>query len=79
MRLAPFLQRYTFMDRLKPVGIIEKFPLLAAWRDALVAAQAVKASTVPDIEAVWQENLIARDRWLSKYVSKSVVGAAAAA
>src|SRR4051812_11597757 len=25
---APFLQRYTFMDRLKPAGIIEKFPLL---------------------------------------------------
>jgi glutathione S-transferase len=29
---APFLQRYTFMDRLKPVGAIEKFPRLAAWR-----------------------------------------------
>ena len=76
---APFLQRYTFMDRLRPLGIIEKYPHLAAWRDALLAAPAVKASTVSDIEAVWQENLIARDRWLSKFVSKSVVGAAAAA
>ena len=76
---APFLQRYTFMDRLRPLGIIEKYPLLAAWRDALVAAPAVKASTVPNIEAVWQENLIVRGRWLSKFVSKNVVGAAAAA
>src|SRR3569623_1483512 len=23
---APFLQRYAFMDRLRPLGVIEKFP-----------------------------------------------------
>jgi glutathione S-transferase len=76
---APFLQRYTYMDRLKPIGAIEKFPRLAAWRDALIAHPAVKASTVPNFEAVWQENLIIRKRWLAKFVSQSVVGAAAAA
>jgi len=75
---APFLQRYTFVDRLRPLGIIEKFPHLAAWRDVLLAAPAVKASTVANIEAVWQENLIVRGRWLAKFVSKSVVGAATA-
>ena len=75
---APFLQRYTFLDHVKPVGIIEKFPRLAAWRDALLANPAVKASTVPNIEAVWQENLILRKRWIGKFVSKSVLGAAAA-
>ena len=75
---APFLQRYTFMDRVKPVGAIEKFPRLAAWRDALLAHPAVKASTVPNIEVVWQENLIVRKRWLAKFVAKSVIGAAAA-
>ena len=75
---APILQRYTFMDRLRPLGIIEKFSHLAAWRDALLAAPAVKASTVPNIEVVWQENLILRKRWLAKYVSKSVLGATAA-
>ena len=76
---APFVQRYTFMDRLRPLGVIEKFTRLAAWRDALLAAPAVKASTVPNIEAVWQENLILRKRWLAKYVSQSVLGAARAA
>jgi len=75
---APFLQRYTFMDRLKPLGIIEKFPHIKAWRDALLAAPAVKASTVPNIEAAWQENMIINKRWLAKYVSQSVLGAAAA-
>lgn len=76
---APFLQRYTFMDRIKPLGILEKFPQLAAWRDALLAAPAVKASTVPNIEEVWQEGLILRKRWLKKYVSESVLGADAMA
>lgn len=76
---APFLQRYTFMDRIKPLGLLEKFPHLMAWRDALLAAPAVKASTVPNIEAVWQEGLITRERWLKKYVAESVLGADAAA
>lgn len=76
---APFLQRYTFMDRLRPLGILESFPRLAGWRDALLASPAVKASTVPNIEAVWQENLILRGRWLAKFVPESVRGAAAAA
>ena len=76
---APFLQRYTFMDRIKPLGLLEKFPHLLAWRDALLAAPAVKASTVPNIEAVWQEGLITRKRWLKKYVAQSVLGADAAA
>ena len=75
---APFLQRYTFMDHLRPIGIIEKFPHLKAWRDALLAAPAVKNSTVANIEAVWQENMIINKRWLAKYVSESVLGAAAA-
>src|SRR6478609_11014272 len=35
---APFLQRYTYMDRLHTVGVIDKFPALSAWRDALMAA-----------------------------------------
>ena len=74
---APFLQRYTFMDRLHPVGLIEKFPLLAKWRDALLAAPAVKKSTVSNTEAVWQENLILRSRWLAKFVAADKVRGAA--
>jgi glutathione S-transferase len=73
---APFLQRYTFMERLRPLGILEKCPNLAAWRDALLAASAVKASTVPDIEAAWQENLGARGRWLAKFVKGREAAAA---
>jgi glutathione S-transferase len=73
---APFLQRYTFMDRLRPLGIIERYPRLKAWRDALMAAPAVRASTVPEIEAAWQENLIARGRWLGTLVPAAATTAA---
>jgi glutathione S-transferase len=76
---APFLQRYTFMDRLRPLGIIGKFPHLSAWRDALLSAPAVKASTVSNIETVWQENLNVRKRWLGKFVAQGALGVDAAA
>lgn len=69
---APFLQRYTFTDRLRRLGIPEQFPRLMVWRDALLAAPAVQASTVPDIEDAWQKNLIAQKRWLSKFVGSPV-------
>ena len=72
---APFLQRYTFMSKLRPLDIIEKFSKLAAWRDTLLGTPAVKASTVSNIEDVWQENLILRKRWLAKFVSRGVLGA----
>ncbi len=75
---APFLQRYTFMNNLRPVGIIERYPHLAAWRDALLADPAVKASTVPSFESVWQENLIRRNRWLGRFVAKQTSSAALA-
>jgi len=76
---APFLQRYTFVDRLRPLGIIEKLPHLAAWRDALLATAAVRASTVPEIEAEWQRNMIVNNRWLATFVAADVREATAAA
>ncbi len=67
------------MDRLHALGVIEKFPLLSAWRDALLAAPAVKASTVPEIETAWRENMILNKRWLSKFVKADAQVAEAAA
>ena len=33
---APFLQRYFFLDRIRPIGQIEKFPRLKAWAETLL-------------------------------------------
>ena len=76
---APFLQRYTFMDRMRRLGVIEQYPRLAAWRDALLRNPAVKASTVPEIEQAWQEGMIVNKRWLAKFVPDSVREAVTAA
>jgi hypothetical protein len=65
------------MERLRRLGIIESYPHLSAWRDALLAAPAVKASTVPEIEAEWQKNMIVNKRWLAKFVSEDAGVAAA--
>ena len=74
---APFLQRYTFMESLRPLGLIDRYPRLKGWRDALLAAPAVKASTVPEIEEEWGRNMIVNKRWLAKFVSQDAGVAAA--
>jgi glutathione S-transferase len=73
---APFLQRYVFMDRIYPLGIIEDFPLLSAWRDALLAHPAVRRSTVPNIEQEWRDNLVRHGRWLAGLLDGAPAAAA---
>ena len=67
------------LARTHDVALVVSQPDKPAGRGGQLAAPAVKASTVPNIEAVWQEGLITRKRWLKKYVSESVLGADAAA
>ena len=62
------------MDRLIAVGIIEDYPLLGAWRDALLDRESVKTSTLPNFEELWRANLVSRGRWAAKFIE----GAAAA-
>ena len=71
---AAFPTRILNIDRLTPVGIIEDYPLLAAWRDALLDRESVKTSTLPDFEGLWRANLIRHGRWAAKLIA----GAAAA-
>ena len=71
---APALMRFTFFDRIHPLGLIEEFPFVAAWRDALMARPSVLAAVVPDFEHYWQEVLREKGRWASQFVP----GAAAA-
>src|ERR671938_126592 len=47
---APFLQRYVFLDRVKRLGHIEKFPRLKAWCEALLD----RASTHPSPPAEFE-------------------------
>ncbi|HAA93687.1 MAG TPA: glutathione S-transferase family protein [Rhodospirillaceae bacterium] len=68
---APFLQRYGYVENLYPLGILEDFPLLTQWRDALMARPSTASSTVENFEHEWQQNLIARGRWLGTLVKSA--------
>lgn len=70
---APALLRFTLFDRVYPLGLIEKYPLLAAWRDALIVRPSVVNSIVPDFEDYWRGMHRSRGRWFAQFL-----GAAAA-
>ena len=65
---APALMRFTFFDRIHPLGLIEKYPLVEAWRNALMARPSVSAAVVPDFEDYWRDILRGKGRWAAQFV-----------
>jgi glutathione S-transferase len=65
---APFLQRYFFLDRVKRLGIIEKFPRLQAWGKALVERASTHSFPEGEFEAMYRANLKRRNKWVSRFI-----------
>ena len=72
---APFLQRYYFLDRVKPLGVIERFPRLKAWSDALLARPSTHSFAPAEFEAMYRANLRRRNKWVSQFVAPAQVAA----
>jgi len=72
---APFLQRYDFLDRIKPLGEIEKFPRLQAWSTALVERRSTHSFPPAEFEAMYRQNVKRRNKWLSQFVDAAAVAA----
>jgi glutathione S-transferase len=72
---APFLQRYYYLDRVKRVGAIEKFPRVQAWAKALLARPSVHSFPEPEFEGMYREGLKRRKSWLSQFVDAAKVAA----
>jgi len=72
---APFLQRYFFLDRVKPLGIIEKFPRLKAWAEALVSRPSTHSFPEAEFEALYRQNLKRRKKWASQFINDTAVAA----
>jgi glutathione S-transferase len=72
---APFLQRYYFLDRIKPVGHIEKFPRVKAWAAALLARPSTHSFPEPEFEAMYRENVRLRKVWVSQFIAAPAVAA----
>jgi glutathione S-transferase len=72
---APFLQRYLFLDRVRPLGFIEKFPRLKAWSDTLMARPSTHSFPEGEFEALYRANLKRRNVWASQFIADVAVAA----
>jgi glutathione S-transferase len=66
---APFLQRYFFLDRIRPLGFIEKYPRLKAWGEALMARPSTHSFPPGEFEAMYRENVRKRGKWISQFIA----------
>jgi glutathione S-transferase len=73
---APFLQRYFFLDRIKPLGNIEKYPRLKAWATALMARPSTHSFPAAEFEAMYRANVKRRNKWISQFIEAPQVAAA---
>jgi glutathione S-transferase len=72
---APFLQRYFFLDRVKPLGVMEKFPRLKAWTAALLKRPSTHSFAEGEFEALYRANLKRRKVWASQFIADAAIAA----
>ncbi len=72
---APFLQRHLFLERIRKIGHIDRFPRLKAWAEALAARPSTHSFPPAEYEAMYRAMVKQRNKWISQFVD----GAQAAA
>jgi glutathione S-transferase len=72
---APFLQRYFYLDRVKPLGVIDKFPRLKAWAQALLKRPSTHSFPEAEFEGLYRANLKRRKVWASQFIPDVAVAA----
>jgi glutathione S-transferase len=72
---APFLQRYYFLDRIKPLGVIEKYPRVKAWAEALIKRPSTHSFPQAEFEALYRTNVKNRNKYLSQFIADTAVAA----
>jgi glutathione S-transferase len=72
---APFLQRYYFLDRIKPLGVIEKFPRVKAWAETLMKRPSTHSFPEREFEALYRLNVKNRNKYLSQFIADTAVAA----
>jgi glutathione S-transferase len=72
---APFLQRYYFLDRVKPLGVIEKFPRLKAWAETLMQRPSTHSFPEVEFEAMYRANLKNREVYASQFIADAAIAA----
>ena len=72
---APFLQRYFFLDRIKRIGHIERFPRLTAWAEVLTNRPSTHSFPPDEFEAMYRHNVKRRNKWISQFIESAQIAA----
>lgn len=68
---APFLQRFTLADKYLQTGLLDAYPNLRAWTDALVETDAVKMSVADNFFDEFKKGLKRRGAYAAELVAES--------
>ena len=58
---APFLMRFNMVEKINPTNVLDDFPKIKAWSDALLSNDAVINSVSEDFDEVFRESLHKRE------------------
>ena len=73
---APFLQRHLFLERIKTIGAIDRFPRVKAWAEAIAARPSTHSFPPAEYEAMYRAAVKGRNSWMSRFVDASKDAAA---
>ena len=65
---APFFQRFEFAERYLNTGLLESFPLVKAWSDALLSDELVTGSVVSHFEDEFAKSLVRRGFYVAQFL-----------
>jgi glutathione S-transferase len=73
---APFFQRFMYVDTKLKTGLLDQFPLVKAWAEALMASPVVKGSVADVFYEEFEKNLKRRGFWVAELFEKKTAAAA---
>jgi len=72
---APILQRLNYLEQIyKPIIGKDRYPRLTNWKNNLLSLEAVKESTVAEIQNLYYQLLWTRQGYISSYLSEKEYG-----
>ena len=64
-----------FLDRIRPIGLIEKYPRLKAWAETLIKRPSTDSFPEAEFEAMYRANVKRRNKWVSQFIADVAVAA----
>ncbi len=72
---APFLQRYLYLDGIRKIGKLKKYPRLQAWANALIARPSTHSFPPAEFEQMYREQIRGRGVHLSQFIEARAAAA----